>query len=347
MKKLLLGCAALALFASVLSVMLWRDLRSERELSAGLQSRLVEAEARIFQPASLPVAATRAPVAAPTSSRPEPASSPATRAMPVAEPPFNNVGISQRDMLKDPEYRRLRLALTRLSLPENYPGLAEELGLSPEQVDRLFDLLAEHQLERNASAILVPGPNGQIDQAQREEQQRQQQELRAKQDATLTAMLGDARMGKWRDYQQNQGGRQQVTQLGRTMEAMGMPLTSAQKRSLTEVMAAEQARQQQEQQAMREMRASLQGPASRADPQTQARLQEENLRRQAESNRRLVDAMAPHLNAKQLELYRTQVDQQLAMNRISSRLQREAAEQNRSTAPMIISAPQPAQAVAF
>ena len=334
MKKLLLGCAGLALFASVMSVMLWRDLRAERELNAGLQARLTEAEARGARPMALPLPTGRLPTAPAATARPEPAATEA-RAAPSPQTFVPSGRIIERDMLQDPEYRKARLTQIRLQLPERYPGLAEELGLSPEQADRLFDLLAEHQLESTSTPLIV-GANGQIDQTQLQERQRQQQELRARQDAALTAMLGDARMDKWREYQQTQAPRQQVMQLGRTLDAMGMPLSAAQRRPLTEAMVAEQTRQRQEQMAMsRELAASL-GPGGPRDPQTQARLQEENFRRQADSNRRLLDVAATHLTPRQLELYRSQLESQLTVNRVSTRVLREAAEQNRTAAPVTV-----------
>jgi hypothetical protein len=341
MKKLLLGCAGLALFASVMSVMLWRDLRAERELNAALQTRLAEAEAGAVRPPALPVAA-RQPVTAQSPGKAElPPSATAARTEPAVQNFVPNVGINERDMLKDPDYRKARLAQIRLQLPERYPGLAEDLSLSPEQLDRLFDLLAENQLEMNTNTTLVRGPNGQIDQTQMQEVQRRQQELRTKQDAALGALLGDARMDKWQEYQQTQASRQRVAQLGRTLDAMGMPLTSAQRRPLADAMAAEQARQLQDQQdMMRELRAaSPQGQNSQMDPQIRARMQEENFRRQADSNRRLLDVAAAHLNARQLELFRAQLESQLTLNRASSRMQREAADQNRSAAPVIVTAP--------
>jgi hypothetical protein len=340
MKKLLLGCAVLALVASVMSVMLWRDLHTERELNAAMQARLSEAEARMAQPMASPPPTARAPAtAAAITARPEPAATEA-RPAPSPQPSIRTSGINERDMLKDPEYRKARLVQIRLQMPERYPGLAEELGLSPEQADRLFDLLAEHQLEMNTGTALIVGANGQIDETQLQERQRLQQELRARQDATLTAMLGDARMDKWREYQQTQGPRQQVMQLGRTLDAMGMPLSAAQRRPLTEAMVAEQTRQRQEQMAMARELAAV-GPGAQRDPQTQARLLEESFRRQADSNRRLLDIAAAHLTARQLELYRSQLESQLTVNRVSSRALREAAEQNRTSVSVIVTTPAP------
>ncbi len=60
------------------------------------------------------------------------------------------------------------------------------------------------------------------------------------------------------------------------------------------------------------------------DAQTAMGLREETLKRQTESNRRLVDAAAIYLNAQQLDLFRESLEGQLALNRASLRLQREA-----------------------
>lgn len=331
MRKLALVCAGLALFASVVSFMLWRDLRAERELSAGLRNRLAEVEAR----APVVVAASPSPTA------PPPAAAPATTDKPPAtkETPLpvmtrimsmNNVSISERDMLKDPEYRKARLAQTRLTIAQQYPGLAEALGLSPEAADRLFDLLAENQLEMNSSTALVVGPNGQIDQTQLQEMSRLRQQLQARQEAALSTMLGDSVYAKWQQYQQTQPARQQVMQLGRALESAGLPLTEAQLRPLIDAMATEQARQAQETQAMFRDMGTSQGPP---DPQALARLQDESFKRQADSNRRLLDVAASSLSARQLDVLRATLDQQLTMNRVSSRLLREAQERNQQAAP--------------
>jgi hypothetical protein len=215
-------------------------------------------------------------------------------------------------MLKDPDYRKARLAQMRLRMPDIYPGLAEALGLSPEQSDKFFDLLLQGELDQ-ASNNIVPGPDGLIDTAQLQAQQMAQREAKAKQEAALASMLGNAGYARWQEYQQTQSARQQVNQLGRTLAAAGMPLTSAQMKPLIDAVVAEQSRLREDR------RATLINAPART-----LQASEVALDRQAESNRRILDVAAGHLDARQLELFRASLEAQLGMNRATSRLKIEA-----------------------
>ena len=61
----------------------------------------------------------------------------------------------QRELLKDPEYRKAMQAQLRVNQTQNYPDLAEELGLTAEEANKLFDLLteAEERADRTTSAL--------------------------------------------------------------------------------------------------------------------------------------------------------------------------------------------------
>jgi hypothetical protein len=229
-------------------------------------------------------------------------------------------------MMKDPEYRKARLAQTRLTMPQNYPGLIDALGLSPEEADKLYDLLAEQQLEMTDTSMLVATVNGvPPDPAVMEDASRRRAEMQRRHDEALMATLG-GRYPQWQDYQQTRGARQQVVQLGRTMEGAGFPLTAEQSRPLTDVYIAEQRRQREETQQM--LASARSGGAL-----DQARLMEERLKLQAESNRRLLDAARPHLNAQQLNAMQVSMEQQLAMNRVSSRMARQRIESGEAAVP--------------
>lgn len=304
MRKPLLLCAALALAAGVVSIVLWRELRAERDFSAGLQVQLEAAEPDAPGPTTL------FPVAAPTA----PAS---VRPATTASAPAVLSALNERERLKDAEYREARLLRLRLQVPETHPGLVEELGLSAEQAEELFDLLAEIGLESASGPILVPGANGSLD----AEQVRHAHEMQTRHESRIASMLGDATYARWQEYQESQPARLRVVQLSRSMEAAGVPLTSAQMKPLTDLLLADHAHQRQER------RATLFAPGPNgqpADAQAAARLQEERMMRQSESNRRLVDVAAAYLDARQLDLFRKSLDAQLAMNRASSRLQSEA-----------------------
>lgn len=315
MRNLMLVFAGLAVMAGIVSVNLWRELRAERELTAGLRTQLAEAATPASVPASsTPMRETALASAAPTSAA-TPAAKPGAETAPAVVTAPINLALNSREMLKDPEYRAARLAQARMTLPQNYPGLVEELGLSREEADQLFDLLAENQV---STANQLPiGTNGQIDQAAMQEFTRARQEQQAKLNESVAALLG-SRYGQWQEYEQTRPARMQVTQVGRTLESVGMPITDAQRRPLTAVYIAEQKRQTQERQSMiREVT---------RDPQSQARLQEESIKLQAESNRRILEAAASHLSSEQVDALRQSFEQQQAMSRASSRLMRAQQE---------------------
>ncbi|HWL62637.1 MAG TPA: hypothetical protein VNQ32_07560 [Steroidobacteraceae bacterium] len=334
MRKLTLVCAGLALVGGVVSVHLWRELRAERELTAQLRSEVGDLRAgALALPAAEGVAAQRS--TAEIGRAPAPASQPAAAApasnLAPAAVDVQRLLVNRSVLLKDPEYRKAALAQARLTLPQRYPGLAEELGLTAEETDRLFDLLADNQLEQSSMAMSVQlGANGMADTAAIEEANRNRQELLRQQEQKLQTELGSSRYAQWQEYQQTLGPRQQVVQLGRTLEGAGVPLNAEQSRPLIAAYAAEQKRQTED---MRRLLGS--GPISPADQQ---RLQEERLRVQADSNRRLVEAAKSHLSARQVEALQASLDQQLAMNRASNRMmeiQRQAQGVNAAPAAAI------------
>lgn len=323
----MLVCAALAVVSGIVSVNMWRELHAERQLTATLRQQLSESQTAMPASISSPIQTMLYPgpgVAAPavpmSGGEPEvpeaarPADRPAP-AMDVARLIFN-----QQEMMKDPEYRKARLAQTRMSAPQNYPGLVEELGLTPEEADRLFDVLAENQLEMNDVSMLAATINGvPPDPSALEDASRRRTEMQRRQDEQLMAMLGSARFSQWQDYQQSQGARLQVAQLGRTLDGIGMSLSPEQSRPLVAAYVAEQKRQRDENQRMFANVQQL-GPAD------QARMMEERHKQQAESNRRIVDAAKPHLSSQQIEALQASLDQQLVMSRATSRMLRQQME---------------------
>jgi hypothetical protein len=244
----------------------------------------------------------------------EPPATMATQAIPVTT--VGNILPSRQEMLKDHEYRKARLAQLRLSLPQSYPGLIELLGLLPDEADRLWSLLAEDQLQ--ASANEIPLVNGQIDSQAMREMSVARAQYRRELDDSLTALLGDSRFQQWKDYQETRPSHQQAAQLNRTMESMGLLLNDAQMRPLTAALVAEQKRQGED--------IAAQFTSSGAARSGLAQPQEENFRREEESNRRIIDAAAPHLSERQLETLRAILDQQLTMKQASSRVRRELAK---------------------
>jgi hypothetical protein len=223
----------------------------------------------------------------------------------------------ERDLMKDPEYRKLRLAQLRSNIARNYPGLAEELGLSDREADKLFDLLAENQLAMTGETALLTANGSPPDQAAVQQIIQRQQASQREQEAAIRSQLGDAKYAQWQSYQQTRPARQRVMTMNTQLAQAGLPLTDSQSRALTTAMIAEQQRQQQDTQSF----ARAMGNGNPSDPNFRAQLQEEMRKRSEENNRRMIDAAAPHVNAKQLAALKDQFEQQAAMSRISSRMQ--------------------------
>jgi hypothetical protein len=319
MRNLMLACGCIALVAGITSVNLWRELRAERTLTAGLRSRLEQ----LAVPGAVPPAPSIAvlPLAeaggAAPPPRPAPGSSAADPAHAAARPLLS---LNNQELLKDPEYRKARLAQARLTLPQNYPGLAEELGLTPDEADSLFDLLAENQV--SSLNTLPIGVDGQLDQAAMQEFSRTRQAAQAQLEQSLASLLGSTRHAQWTDYQATRPARMQVEQLGRTFQSMGLSLSDEQRRPLVAAYILEQKRQQDDRRSM-----SRDLSQAALDPQARrAQLQEESLRQQAESNRRLLETASSHLSPQQTEALRTSLEEQLAMNRASATAQRRQQE---------------------
>lgn len=216
--------------------------------------------------------------------------------------------------MNDPEYRKLRTAQNRLNVERSFAGLAEELGLSEGEAARLFDLLAEQQTAQMIDNQLQSANRPQ-DQAGRDEITRRREALVREQEQAVATMLG-SRFTQFREFQESRPARGQVTSLNSQLGQAGLPLTDAQKRSLTSVMFADQQRR------TLEARTLAQAPRPNAtDPESRVKALEDNLKRSEESSRQLLDAIAPHLTASQLAAYRKQMEDQATANRASVQLQ--------------------------
>jgi hypothetical protein len=173
MRRIALFLGATTLLFAGLSVYLALQLRAERETYA-----------QIAAPASAPpappqVAGNRAPnVFAPVATTSHSATS-ATNGTPPAEPPFLDAEVLNSDAaaarqkyvdgekrfledIADPTKRQQLLDQAKYSSRAPFPGMARHLGLTDEEADRLFTLMAEQQLvarERQARCVTSPDCN--------------------------------------------------------------------------------------------------------------------------------------------------------------------------------------------
>jgi hypothetical protein len=189
------------------------------------------------------------------------------------------------------------------------------MGLTAQEADDLFELLAGHQQELNdeLSRLRTSGP---IDAATRARMQSLQQEGQTRLEESLTAMLGRDRFLQYMDYQETRTARNSVAGIGNTLALAGQPLSAAQLRPFISAMAAAQKRQQTELQAL----SRIAGPP---DSQAAMQMREQQLKRTEESNRMLLEAAGRHLTPPQLEIYRAQLEAQIAQTRAAMRVQQE------------------------
>jgi hypothetical protein len=319
MRNLTYLLGGLFIVCGIVSVNLWRELRAERQVISELRAQLRQ------QPVAATAAATplpgfqasaRPPDDAPGQQEPAALIASSTDARPpAANATANTVNlvVEQRELMKDPEYRRAMLAQLRLTLPQTYPGLIEEMGLTEDQANALFDLLAEQQLEQTALMTPLSGDGSQRNQEQVREYSERSQDLTRQRDEKIAALLGNTGRERFKAYEATRPARMQAQSMQRTLESAGAPLRPEQMRALTDAYVNEQQRQQEDLLSM--MRATNVGDAA-----------EQQMQAQGERNRRLVEAMRPHLTLQQIERLQATLDQQLAMNRASSRLLRERLE---------------------
>lgn len=324
MRSVLPISAGLVVISGIVSATMWHELRKEREVTADLRSQLAMALIRPAAPAPQrnevqPVgAAPPASVEAVAKSETAPARAAAPAGLPLSIQDSLN---QQKELLKDPEYRKAQAMQTRMNIERNYPGLVEELGLTEKEADRLFDLLTENQLNRTSQGTSILTVDTRDAAAMNEMMQKQQALQRQEQEA-VAALLGPGKFSQWQEYQQTRTPRMQATSFGTQLAQAGQPLNATQQKALTSALIAQQKREQQD------MTSQAARFAASADPDARREL---SLKMSEERNQRILEAATPHLSAQQVATLRQQFDSQAAMSRASMRLQR-AREQAQGAA---------------
>jgi hypothetical protein len=322
MKNLLRVFSALLVVSGIVSVNLWRELRTEQQNNEELRSLLVksgsvsQAPATSVTPATPaqsvatrpPAAVPEAPVAA-AKPTPPPLESEvftlATTAAILAGSPALPGGISERDLLKNPEYRKAKLTQARLRLALGNPGLVETLGLSRTEADHLFEVMAETQLkltdEFTEMVAKAAGTTPSMA-AMRERASGREDPTRA--------VLGEARYAQYQGYQRNaKPVLSRVSSLGYTLDSASQPLNDSQARALAAAILTE--RQRQEAVAASRPNPNTGVPRNAADTMAEYRKTEE------ESRRRVIAAVSPHLDSAQIDALQKENEQQIAWARQS------------------------------
>lgn len=217
-------------------------------------------------------------------------------------------GAGKAALLRDPAWRKARLAQLRSMMNAAYPGLADELMLTAGESTFIFDVLAQTRLAVEVEAVLAGLPSA--DPAQLAESARQRRLMQREQGETMRALLGEERYSQWQEYLQTRPVRQQASEHAAALERAGVPLDAGQLRTFTKVMIAEQ-------QSLKQDILTLGSAVDLAHPDTLLKAQQALQRRRAESSRNVVDAAAPYLSAMQADVLRRQMEQRDPMERVA------------------------------
>lgn len=319
MKKLAVALAVAILATGIATANMWFQLRTEREKASQLTARVQElqtvstvrpvaaavplpvpsasppaAVAALRNPLSLPVSARRTQVAAVSQQPAAQATSEPISAAKSTDPPMKGM----LEVMTSPAGQDATRTLMRTMMARAYPDIEQELGLTSEEKENLFDLLAKQGV--NSASAMVGAQNS----ASKQELQRAMAESTRAAEAETAALLG-AKYPKWLEYQSTAGARLLVEQLRLVLAASGDSLTESQSKDLVTAFAAEKKRADKETRDWSSSSAAIDSP----------NMMQEMMQRTAQSQSRLVEAAAPILQPAQLDRYKRQVEQQAALLR--------------------------------
>lgn len=237
--------------------------------------------------------------------------------MPPVVSPFGVPLARSGELLRNPEFRTAMREQQKLMLRRLYSDVGEVMRLSPEEVDALFEALADHQLESMEMAQeFLPRPGTAPDPDRAAEIPRRLAEMQRKQYEAIAARLGESRAQEWQDYVATVPARREVRELRATLAEAGEPLSAQQIEVLVEAITQERQRQAT---VVQNAPQRITGPPN--TPERIAML-EQNFERIEQTNRRIREAVAPYLSPTQLAALERHQQQQLELNRTSARLGR-------------------------
>jgi hypothetical protein len=353
MSKTVLALFAACVGLSLLSLHLVKQMRAGQATIAGLQAQVakLESERQNNPPPSTPSSAPKAtwqvePVTSPPAipnkelvmgtimKRPRAsASEEATMAnVPSREERMRMMRESrerQRQLMQDPDYREAVRVQQRSNMTRQYPGVAQELGLTADQAEQLFDLLAEQQMRNNEQAQLVWEAEDLDPAAMQQRQEKMQQrwaEMQQKSDAELAAQLGPDKLQAWKEYQSTLGARHQAEQLRSTLASRGVPLNEDASRAVVKAYAEAQKAEMQDFTNMARANATSSGNAGLTGRlyavEPSANMFQRQIEHTQKRNQRVLEALSPFLSYEQREALQKEQEAELKMQEAQMRIMR-------------------------
>ncbi|MGQ0384880.1 MAG: hypothetical protein ACT4UP_09415 [Gammaproteobacteria bacterium] len=313
--------AIVAATGAAFSVVIHGELRDERARSALLQAELDQLREVRASDAAEPAVDFGAETVA--------AGPQADTAMPTAHGSQQDDGgrrqrwlETERVRLADPEYRAAWIAQQRQMIERRYPQLAADLKLSPEQADRLLELLATQMLEGQQLSMEVQARLVSPDGSPTADMVRERERLTAARqqefEQTREALLGADKYKEWRDYQNSREARAQMRELRGRLASGGSPLGDGQFDQLVSMITAEQQRYQEELQRAQTTFEDAGGPQS-GDRVTYL---ERRMELVEQTQQRTLESVAAYMDAAQLEAYRQMQKAELQREKAQLRMWR-------------------------
>lgn len=196
-------------------------------------------------------------------------------------------------------------ATIRLGVPQqaaqNNPGVAEELGLSAAEEAALFDIIDRHQsAQRELSNRIAESRDPVV----LKDLIQQQVPLQRERDASITSLLGPARYARWQDFERTRSQRLQAASIASTLARSGRPLNQKQQQAVLRALIDAQTLHRR--QLATSLPANAVNLADAAAPDFSARMRELSAKSLEDSRRRILEAVAPHLDTRQFEILRSQ-----------------------------------------
>lgn len=177
-----------------------------------LETQLLVAAARISAPAVPPAAAPAA-------------------AAPVA----NNPSAAIAALVNTPAMRTMMATIQKRSIETRYAELFTQLHFSPEQRSRFVELLAEQQAAVTDAGLKLA--SGNLSAAEQAALRLEMVQLTQASDPKIRELLGDdAKFAAYKQFNEQQNERSQVTRLQNSLTQGGQPLTADQTSALTNLM---------------------------------------------------------------------------------------------------------------
>ena len=357
MTKIALILAIAAVGEGAVALHLVNQLHRERENTQALQARVTELESKAPRPGAsatfIAVPQTVSPFT--TVQKVEPSQTPATANKPVAAavavngfvpmPPPDQERMReqmkasmerQRALLRDPEYREAMLAQQKMGIMRTNPNVGRDLDLTADQVDRLFDTLAEQQLRSmETSQPLAWGE--QPDAAKMQEYHRKMMEQQSANETEIKRALGDTKYREWQEYQSMAGVRWEADRVRASLASAGVPLDENLAKPLLKTLSEQQQKMMQEATKM----AAFGTPASNrliavgglsavtsTDPSNMnvLQMQERSLEFTAQHQKRQREALARVLTPEQLKIVEDEHNAELQMQKAQLKMMRAQQE---------------------